>query len=385
MQPMDKIRFFKASRFYSGYLDSLYENSPGLKTLSYVDQYRRIVADCFGWADFWKINLEDLGTYQVEDVIVNAEHLQKQWAKEHHVKYSEDNWALEILAAQIAEFQPEIFFAHDFCIITPQFRQRIRHQVPSINMIIGWDGIALNNTKSFVGCDLMLCPVDFVAKYYRQHGMKAMVLPFGFEKSILDKLTRGESKYGTSFVGSIMLSRNGHNQRLKLLAELSRKTDIELWAFSLGNWKTLLQNQLSSLKHWKFQEFWDVWQISKHNHCAAFGLKMYQILADSKITINCHIDSAGNNAGNLRLWEATGTGTCMVTDFKETLHEYFKIDQEVVVYRTAEECIEKVKYLLSHDKERSSIATAGQKRTLENYTFANRMESFSKQLLAIYR
>jgi spore maturation protein CgeB len=76
----------------------------------------------------------------------------------------------------------------------------------------------------------------------------------------------------------------------------------------------------------------------------------------------------------MRLFEATGMGSCLVTDWKTNLKNLFQPEIEVVTYKSSEECIEKVHYLLDHDKERRAIATAGQKRTLRDHTILVRVK-----------
>ena len=101
---------------------------------------------------------------------------------------------------------------------------------------------------------------------------------------------------------------------------------------------------------------------------------MLRVLHQSRITLNHHIDVAGDYAGNIRLFEATGMGSLLVTDWKKNLHEMFEPDREIVAYRTPEECVEKVEYYLTHDDEREAIARAGQQRTLRDHTFRQRMQ-----------
>ena len=43
----------------------------------------------------------------------------------------------------------------------------------------------------------------------------------------------------------------------------------------------------------------------------------------------------------MRLFEATGSGACLVTDWKENLGELFEPDVEVVTYRSVAECVKK--------------------------------------------
>ena len=68
-------------------------------------------------------------------------------------------------------------------------------------------------------------------------------------------------------------------------------------------------------------------------------------------------------ANNLALFEATGVGTLLITDWKQNLHEMFEPGKEVIAYRTREECAELIRYYLEHENEREEIARAGQRRT----------------------
>jgi spore maturation protein CgeB len=115
-------------------------------------------------------------------------------------------------------------------------------------------------------------------------------------------------------------------------------------------------------------------RITRRAHPPLFGLEMFQKLHDSKLTLNTHIDISSASASNMRLYEATGVGTCLLTDWKENLRDLFELEAEVVSYQSAEDCIEKVRYLLDHEDERRAIAAAGQRRTLRDHTFSQRAE-----------
>lgn len=99
---------------------------------------------------------------------------------------------------------------------------------------------------------------------------------------------------------------------------------------------------------------------------------MLSVLSCAKVGLNFHIDAAGRYAGNIRLYEVTGVGSCLLTDEKENLHQLFERDTEVVTYKSADECLEKAKWLLEHPKEREAIAKAGQARTLRDHTYEKR-------------
>jgi spore maturation protein CgeB len=108
---------------------------------------------------------------------------------------------------------------------------------------------------------------------------------------------------------------------------------------------------------------------------------MYSTLKSSDVTINAHADSSPKFASNMRLYEATGVGTCLLTDWKENIRELFEPDYEVVTYRTAEECREKLKFLLENPLVRQQIAKNGQKRCLTDHNIDRRAD----KMLEIFR
>ena len=81
----------------------------------------------------------------------------------------------------------------------------------------------------------------------------------------------------------------------------------------------------------------------------------------------------------MRLFEATGMGSLLLTDKKDNLSKLFEIDKEIVTYTCKEEASEKVQYLIDNPHKASEIALAGQARTLKNHTYEIRM----KELLEI--
>jgi spore maturation protein CgeB len=90
--------------------------------------------------------------------------------------------------------------------------------------------------------------------------------------------------------------------------------------------------------------------------------------------LNIHGEIAEDYAGNMRLFEATGVGTLLLTDSKRNLGDLFVPGEEVVSYRTAEECAELIRHYVERPGERDLIAAAGQRRALRDHTYRRRME-----------
>ena len=67
------------------------------------------------------------------------------------------------------------------------------------------------------------------------------------------------------------------------------------------------------------------------------------------------------------------------------LSEFFKIDKEIVTYKSFAELVEKIKFYLKNPGIREKIAKAGQKRTLTTHTYQDRAKTISKQIIGILK
>ena len=105
----------------------------------------------------------------------------------------------------------------------------------------------------------------------------------------------------------------------------------------------------------------------------AWADEMYDLLTKSQVTINRHIDIAENYANNMRLYEATGVGACLLTDAKLNLPCLFEPDFEVVTYTSQAEAVSKLRQLIEQPEAARTIANRGQARTLKHHTYTKRM------------
>jgi spore maturation protein CgeB len=101
-------------------------------------------------------------------------------------------------------------------------------------------------------------------------------------------------------------------------------------------------------------------------------VEMLKALRMAKIGFNIHIDKAIKDAGNMRIFEVTGVGACLVTDWKENIGELFEPGKEIITFQSVEECVENIKWLIDHPVYREEIAKAGQARCLRDHTYAKR-------------
>jgi spore maturation protein CgeB len=124
-------------------------------------------------------------------------------------------------------------------------------------------------------------------------------------------------------------------------------------------------------------------QFPQRCHPPKFGLEMYDAIRHSRVSFNIESTKAGESVGNMRLFETTGVGGCLLTSTADNMAELFEDGKEVVTYSSLDECIEKARYLLDHEDVCLSIAEAGQRRTLRDHTIRKRCQQIDAVIQSI--
>ena len=373
------MRFLLLDFDYPAFIHWLYAENPGLENKSFDEQLQVTTDTCYGQVGFWTSNLRALG-HEAYEIHASNEFMQKQWAREHGLNVSPDSrwefrmrrgvvpwasrirerrWFYEILAAQIRHYKPDVLLNLWMHGIASDFLKEMK---PNIRLLMGQHAsMSLPDSKDFSCYDLAISSFPPTIEYFRRKGISAELNRLGFERSILTRLGC-EKTFDLTFVGSFGGSQNIN--RISWLESLcSRFDQMKIWAPA----QDVEQLSPSSL-------------IRARYAGTAWGWEMYETLSRSRMTLNYHHSSAPH-ANNRRLYEATGVGALLITDWKKDLHEMFEPGKEVVAYRTHEECVELVQYYLEHEDEQKAIAQAGQERTIKQHTCYER----TRELLDIVR
>jgi spore maturation protein CgeB len=383
------MRILVLNADYPRFLAWLYRRNAGLENAAYATQMAARNESLFGVADFYSRNFVALG-HPAAEVHVNNPWLQAAWAREHEmaVEAAEptvaaqrnalpgwlqravtpfkpmlrplarkiglspklDAQAEKILLAQIEEFKPDLVLNQDTFYVDTNLMRRIRGISKPI--LIGQVGIAPSRGEDWAVYDLMMSQLAATVNFFRGLGVRAEVNHLAFEPAILDVLPAAPTTdIDVSFVGTVSPD---HKQRIALLEAVAERYNLKLF----GNPPQALP--ASSPLHRCFQG--EVW-----------GADMYQALRRSKITLNSHIDMAGREAGNMRLFEATGVGAFLLTDLKDNLNTLFERDSEVGVWHSVEDCLAEINRALGDDLGRKAVARAGQARTMAQHTYRHRV------------
>jgi len=366
------MKIFIIDLYYSRFLDNFYEKCPEMINKNYEQQKKTLFSECFGTADFFSKNLKKLG-HQAKEIILNNEILQKQWAKEHKTKYFKgyfknfpklnkyflSNWEEKILEEQIKEFAPDIIYCQSVYKPGKKFLNKIKKYT---KLTVAQTAYKLPNKKYFEPYepyDLIISSLPNQVQLFRDLGKNSEYLKLAFESTILNKVKKFKNGYNVTHIGGYG---SIHNERNEVLEKVAKKINTDFWGYSIDN-----LNENSIIRKTYCGEKW--------------GIDMYNILYNSKITLTKHIEKvAGDYANNMTLYEATGCGCLLITDFKNNLGDIFEIGKEIETYKSSDELIEKIQYYLTHEDERKKIVEAGQKRTLKDHTYEIRM----KELMDIF-
>lgn len=384
-------RFIKIQATGDTYIESFLRQHPEYKSLSYDELYNLFIRSCVGWNTYYSRALASLG-YEAADICIDFEFLQKLWAREHGVNYNDGNWLKEIVSAQLKALQPDLVFLDDLYYFDAAYRQFLRDAAPKPIKIIGWRAAPTEDYGLFTDVDLMLTCTPLFVDQLRNSGAKAELMMHAFEPSILKMVPNSQRRdLDFTFVGNFVLRDGFHNERLELVKSLLDSTSLHVWGTISEPYTPSLPNRiLRRLTGGANGQYIGpratslMQQYENRFHDSVLALEYFKILSRSKINLNKHIDCAENYAGNIRLFEATGMAACLVTDWKVNLPEMFVPDVEVIAYRSAEECAEKVRYLLDHEDQLKSIAEAGQRRTLRDHTYKKRAEELDELLKKIW-
>jgi hypothetical protein len=388
------MRILVLNADYPRFLAWLYRGQAGLDNASYAVQMAARNASLFGVADFYSRNFTALG-HTAAEIHVNNASLQTAWAREHGMPLERplakaaggpalpgwlqravvpfkpmlrplarkvglsprlDAQSQKVLLAQIEDFRPDVVLNQDTFYVDTGLMRRIKAIGKPI--VIGQVGIAPSSGEDWTVYDLMISQLPAVVKLLRALGVHAEVCQLAFEPAILDVLpAKPATDIDVSFVGTVSVD---HQQRVAQLEAVAARYDLKLW----GNRPQALP--ASSPLHRCYQG--EVW-----------GADMYQVLRRSRITLNSHIDMAGSEAGNMRLFEATGVGTFLLTDFKENLDTLFAPGREVAAWRSIDDCLAGIERYLGDEAARAAIARAGHEKTMAQHTYQHR----ARQILAL--
>ena len=312
--------------------------------------------------------LNQTGQCDAVEVVLNHKRLQNLWFKEFHPSQNMDEISeIDILKRQILQFDPDVIFVNTNLVSREQLKQIITRKV----FLIAWDGFIKPFLELNSKYDLVLTCLDSITDKFLKIGTKSEVLDFAFDKRVLSYTSMNKTET-LNFVGNFAFV---HAERQTLLKALVKENfDFSLYVGNYGMGINPFSRTIAReiLQNKRIKTLLDVYQFQRMNKGAVYGLEMYKVIAQSNSTLNFHGDGV-DKACNMRLFEATGLGTCLITDDKPGFDKFFKADEEVVVFKNEQDLVDKVRFLQENENEARRIGEAGQQRIFQQHLWSHRV------------
>ncbi len=350
------MKLLQIHTFYPAYLDEFNSKNAKLASLTFDQQIAEIIKDGFSAGHMFAPYLKDFG-YDTQLIIANWFMAQSKWLNENG--FSNIDNMHEIVKLQVEKFRPDILYLSDPINFDSKFVRMLEWKP---KLVIGWRAASIPEGTDWSELDLLISHMSYCREKGLELGAKHVehFIP-GHPKFITEALGSEGKKFDVVFSGQYSYE---HTERNQFLVEVSKA------AVSVKNFTPAFFLPASSTD--RLPE-----SISQFNHGAVWAREMYQTLKRGRIILNAHSDiGKKNEAGNMRLFETTGVGSFLLTDYKDNLSDYFQPGSEIETYKNTGELIDKINYYMAHPEEREAIALKGMERCLRDYSMEKRANDF---------
>lgn len=104
-----------------------------------------------------------------------------------------------------------------------------------------------------------------------------------------------------------------------------------------------------------------------------YHTQMPLVFAASRINLNISLRSIHSGIP-LRVLDIMACGGFVLSNWQPELAEYFTEGEEIALFESKEECMEKIAYYLSHEEKRKEIAAAGKQKVQEMFSYKKGLE-----------
>lgn len=354
-------RFLQINTFYPSYLEDFYTARPQLMEASYDTQINALLDDGFADPHIFTRPLREHG-FETMQIVANNGISQGAWLRENGGGAGKVDSAIATLQ-QIEKFAPDIVYTTDVETLHAGFFRRLAKKPP---VIAGWRGFPLKAETDLSCYDLILTSFDRIFEEAKAHGAKHVErFHPGFpENSPVLKEPR-------NIVWDVVISGTVTHQHLRriqiidMLAELSRDPAAP---FNLG----LFMPNASFLSPF----------AQTLNRGARWAQDMLRLLRSARIVVNIDTDAFGAQPPNMRLIEATGAGTFLLTSHHPELKNFFTPREEIETFRTPQELSSKILYFLSQPALCDEMAARAQTHCLADHGLSKRAAWFADLMRA---
>tara|TARA_B100000989_G_C19474562_1_gene442285 strand:+ start:13 stop:1275 length:1263 start_codon:yes stop_codon:yes gene_type:complete len=397
--------------------DTFYQNK--INSDSFLGLKKSFFDQSYVWCNSFAERMVEIGNEAI-DIIYNFEELQNMWRLEYSsnqkIDFEKDlsEKLYLIFLEQIKFYKPDILYFQHCAPFTSDKLKYIKENFLFIKKIIFHNGFLLNSDQ-IKNVDIILASLPIYKSHYENLGIKSFLIHHYFDENILNKISlKNKKKNNVIFFGKTgSINNDNHSLRHNLIKELISQD--EFYFFSVEkhrsliikkNFKKILRDLITNklkylpdkiiyflIDNLNNNKIKRILEDTKKNlpgktflheqfpyriNKSLYGIEMFQLLRDNYFALNIHSDQSDINCGNLRMFETTGVGSCLLTEYKTNLIDLFDPDNEVVTYKSKDELLSKLKEIKNNYKIIEEISQKGQRRTLNNHTTSIRINEIDK-------
>lgn len=338
------MKILIADTYYPAFLKSWAFNHKA----THQSELKRLLEFSFGTGDFYSRNLAAIG-WDAQDIVWNA-------------PIRND---VEI---------PDVLFLQDISI---DWR-------PKGVLIAGQLSCPWPGDEAVRRCDVIFTSFPHYVERIERLGVKAVYLPLAFDPIVLERsgLFRNIEIGSPYDIGRTFYMGPGPN-RIHDVVFIGGVGNPSHWRAGMETLEHIA-NTIPTFKWWGYgvETLPANSALRSKYQGEAWGLDMYRIMLQSKIVLNRHGEVAQGHSNNMRMYESSGCGAALLTEYSDNLHEIFAEDEHLH-YDSPTDAVRHIKAYLHYGKDRERIAANGQKRTLRDHTYAQRMKVVSDTLKAM--
>ena len=294
------------------------------------------------------------------------EYSQRAWAKENGLAVNSP--LDEILLAQIEHHRTEVFYNTDPVRYGDNFLKRLPG---SVRRTVAWRA-APSRGGAFLNYDIIVNNFQGLLEGYRAQGTRAEFFAPAHDPDMDAYAARNVRTVDVLFIGTYSRHHRVRAELLERVADLNPEIRVAMH---------LDRSRLTSLAETPLGL---IGPLGKHRRSRnirsvalgpVFGRQLLEAIGNAKVVVNGAIDMAGEDRGNMRVWEAMGCGAALISDAGR-YPAGMNPSEHFLTYRSVDEAIDLLKNLLSDHKARQALAKAGHAMVAKHFSKHRQWQRF---------
>ncbi len=266
------------------------------------------------------------------------------------------------LADLVIDFNPDLVIA-TWRNIHPACVEKIKESLKNVKIVhLNPDAVTtFGRQEIFMSSyDAYFTKCHYIERFMRNKlDLNVYYLPESFNSSfhIKPDVSKAEAEKNTDI--DVMVIGSLYRYRYKFIENLVKK----------GISVKIYGNKVSYIKN----TFLDKYFMNEY----VTGKRKAELFYGSKIVLN-NFHYAEIESVNCKFFEIAGSGGVQLCDDNQVVSEFFEKDEEVFTFKTNDEAVEKIKYLLDNPEVRYNASLKVYEKSIKEHTYEKRIEQVIK-------